>query len=80
MTAAKSRSTKRAMRLSALQAELDYLAGDDSALAYLLQHAAQPTAEDYINLQWWGDPPEEFEGKYAEAIDTLKRLEAERSR
>jgi hypothetical protein len=33
---------------------------------------ARLTADEYINLQWLGTPPEEFEPEYQEIIDLLK--------
>jgi hypothetical protein len=43
----------------ALLAELERRAGQELMLEYLLQRKDLPTAKDYIDVNWWGELPEE---------------------
>jgi hypothetical protein len=45
----------------------------------LLRDGARPTAEDYIDVNWWGELPPEIDDEEREIIELLKALEAEKT-
>jgi len=45
-------------------------------LASLLQRGVRPTAKDYIDVQWWGELPEEIDNEEREIIELLEELES----
>jgi hypothetical protein len=78
MTAENSQQTKPEARYSTLLAELEHRSGQHPVLKRLLRDGRLPTVEEYIDVNWWGELPEEIDVEEQEVIELLKQLEAAR--
>ena len=67
-----SHSQKRGGPLSTSQAALDRLLGSNPVLEFMVKHGVPLTRSNYIDLNWLGDPPDEFDEDEKAVIDALE--------
>ena len=71
---------KRDVASFSIPAELAALRGTSPVLDGLLRRGVLPTADEYIQMNWMGEPPEIIEDEEELlVIKTLRHLEASKS-
>jgi hypothetical protein len=71
-----SQQNRREMRSLNLPEDLVSQLGHNAVLRRLIQEGVPLTAKNYIDMNWWGNPPSEIDEDEKMVIRSLRRYEA----
>ena len=67
--------SKQGSKSLRLPAELESRLGHDPVLRRLIRDGVPLTVKNYVDMNWWGNPPDHIDEEEREVIDALRRYE-----